>query len=235
MRAALLRGEQVDHRELLAVTDGLQRLLPREREPEAVIDDGDDPHENLMRIIEDWIDADKANRADEEAERIAQGLPANELEAAQMRIAQLEDENALLRGEPKALPSPEAEKVITPSLGDIVPPGEQGVFYAGKRPGPDDHKVLKRKTVIDVKAEPANEPAPGLRRVPGIHGLQQALSGDETKARMARRNADRSEEYRVMTQSIGPNAPQPSSPNDWRGYSSSNENFFWNGKLGRER
>jgi hypothetical protein len=27
-------------------------------------DDGDDPHENLMRIIEGWIEADKAEKAE---------------------------------------------------------------------------------------------------------------------------------------------------------------------------
>ena len=45
-----------------------------------------------------------------------------------MRIAELEAENARLRGEdPKALPSPESERVITPTESEVIPPGEIGV------------------------------------------------------------------------------------------------------------
>src|SRR5262249_39765264 len=44
-------------------------------------DAGDDPHERLMRIIDNWIEANEAERAEEEAARRAQGLPATELEA----------------------------------------------------------------------------------------------------------------------------------------------------------
>src|SRR5262249_38113388 len=59
--------------------------------------------------------------------------------------SELEAENARLRGEdPKALPSPESERVITPSESDIVPPAEQGKLYLGPVVGPDANKARRR-------------------------------------------------------------------------------------------
>src|SRR5262245_4995327 len=103
-------------------------------------DDGDDPHENLMRIIDNWIEADEA----EKAERVAAGLPADELEAAQMRVAEFEAENARLRG----LPAP--ERVITPGEADVIEPSR---LYIGPQRGPDDPPP-RSTAAIDGKAVP---------------------------------------------------------------------------------
>ena len=89
-------------------------------------DPNDDPHARLMRIIDNWIAADEA----EKAERVAQGLPANETEALRLENASLREEVARLRG----LPAPEGERVIDPPTSDIVPPGEQGRLYVGPSP-----------------------------------------------------------------------------------------------------
>ena len=72
----------------------------------------------FRRIIDNWI----ANHEAEKAERVAQGLPANETEALRLENASLREEVARLRG----LPAPEGERVIDPPTSDIVPPGEQG-------------------------------------------------------------------------------------------------------------
>jgi hypothetical protein len=222
MRAALMRGEQVDTRELLSVTDGLTKLLPREPEVE-VADPHDDPHARLMEIIEGWVEADAATKRDEEAERRAQGLPADPKDA---RIAELEAEIARMRGEaPAALPSPDA-KVITPRDSDIMEPFKDAT---GPQRGPDD-RPTKSTQVIDGKAEPAVElmadgsPCPPggrwcpvLRRVVPIP--QQALSGAETERRRQAVNADRSTEFRIMNQPAGKGMPQPSVGGEsWRGH-----------------
>jgi hypothetical protein len=175
-------------------------------EPEVEVP-GDDPHERLMEIIEAWIDADKANPKD-------------------ARIAQLEAENARLRGEdPKALQAPEAEaeteRVIDPPTSDIFGPREFAESDPGPRPGPDDHKVLRPKPTIEGEATvvpPQNDPPPGLRRVPGIHS-PPALSGAETERRRQSANARRDVDFKIMNQRIGRNAPQPSLGNEsWRGH-----------------
>jgi hypothetical protein len=227
LRAALLRGEQVDHRELLAVTDGLAKLLPKEREPEPTIDERDDPHARLMRHVDNWIAAQEANRRDAEAERVEMGLPADPKDA---RIAELEAENARLRGEP----FPEGERVITPREADVTPPSEQTGgrnLRVGMRPGPDDHRVTRPKPVIDAKAEsvelmpdgsvcpPGGRWCPTLRRVVPIP--PQARSGAETKAAMDRVNADKSPEYKIMNApSSVSGEPAPSLGNEsWRGNS----------------
>jgi len=106
--------------------------------------------------------------------------PFVDLNAAQVRIDELEARLGLRGDSHKTLPSPDA-KVITPSLGDIVPPGEQGELYVGHRPGPDDHRATRRPPVIDAKPVPP-----------------QQVSGEEAKRRMAVVNADRSVEARVM-------------------------------------
>src|SRR5262249_12434245 len=83
-------------------------------------DDGEDPREPLMRIVENWIAADEAARAERGLSGLMPDLPS-----AQARIDELEAEIARLRGEdPKSLPAPESERVITPSESDIVPSGE---------------------------------------------------------------------------------------------------------------
>ena len=179
-----------------------------------------DPHKVLEDIVDRWIAADEAERAEKEAERRAQGLPANELEAAQMRIAEPEVENARLRGE--------RPRELTES--EVVPPSEQGEFYhGGPRPGPDDPKP---PVTIDAEPEgswtgPQNGgPSSWLRPVPKTEkrvdgGPPLTKSGTETKAQMARVNADKSVEHRVMGNA------RMAQPDNIPG------GFFWGGSKGR--
>jgi hypothetical protein len=199
MRAALYRGEPIDTGEMRSIADTIEQYLPPQPKPEPALDPRDDPHARLMRHIENWIEAQELNKRDAEAERVAQGLPADSKDA---RIAELEAENARLRGEP--LTGPDGERVIDPPTGDIVPPGEQPGrnLRVGKQVGPDDHKAAP-KPVIEGKAMP----------VP-----PQAKSGAETKAQMARVNADRSLEYKIMNApSRVAHEPKPSNGTEsWR-------------------
>jgi len=147
-----------------------------------------------------------------------------------MRIAELEAENARLRGEdPKALPSPESERVITPTESEVIPPGEIGEFYVGHRPAADDPKP---PVTIDAKPEgswtgPQNGGPPSwLRPVPKTEkrvdgGPPLTKSGTETKAQMARVNADKSVEHRVMGNA------RMAQPDNIPG------GFFWGGSKGR--
>jgi hypothetical protein len=199
MRAALLRGEDVDHRELLAVNDGLHKLLPRERDP--VVDDdpfeGVDPHKHLEELVTRFFAAKAADRAEKADERLAAGLsaPFADLAAAQARIDELEGRLAEFEPGndrlPKALPSPSA-KVITPSISDITPPGEIAKVRVGMEPGPDDHKAYRRPPVIDgevVKDKPAPPKRPptteeaaravGLRKATHHEPWRQYVTGGD--------------------------------------------------------
>jgi hypothetical protein len=166
-----------------------------------------------MRIIENWVEAEKAERLEKAAERRAQGLsgPMADLAAAQARIDELEAENARLRGEdPKALPSPAPERVITPTEADIVPPGEQGEFYAGKRLTPDDHRVMRPKPVIDGTAEPVPSAPTAAER----EAKRQAISNDRSA---------------YTQQGLRPAGGEP-----WRGHAGGvDESFFWGGSTGK--
>ena len=134
--------------------------------------------------------------------------PVSETEALQMRIAELEAENARLRGEdPKALPSPESERVITPTESEVIPPGEIGEFYVGHRPAADDPKP---PVTIDAKPEgswtgPQDGPPSWLRPVPPTDLAKRppasppvAKSGAEAERQRQRANSDRSVEHKVM-------------------------------------
>ena len=125
--AKVTSSRSADLGKLIIAVDTLTRFLA-EAKPKPEVAQSvytQDPHKVLEDIVDRWIAADEAQRAEDEAERRAQGLPANELEAAQMRIAELEAENARLRGEDlKALPSPPEARAITPSESEIIPPGE---------------------------------------------------------------------------------------------------------------
>jgi hypothetical protein len=219
LRAALIRGEEVDHKELLAVTEGLQKLLPREPEPAPVVDPNDDPHGRLMRIIDAWI----ANHELEKSERVAAGLPADAKDA---RIVELEVEVARLRG----LPAPDGDRVIDVPTSAITPPSEQTGgrnLTRGMRRGPDDPPP-RSTAVIDAKAEPVERmpdgtpcPPGGMwcpvrRRVVPIEPV--ARSGAETKASMDRVNARRDIDHKIMSeQSRVAHEPAPSLGNEsWR-------------------
>ena len=115
-------------------TGFLKEARPAEPEPAQHSVYTQDPHKFLEDLVDRWIAADEAEKAEQRAERIAQGLPAepaSETEALQMRIAELEAENERLRG---VLPSPEA-RAITPTESEVIPPGEIPDLDANKAPG----------------------------------------------------------------------------------------------------
>jgi len=129
-------SRSADLGKLIIAVDALTRLLadakPKPEVAQSIFHR--DPHQVMEDIVDRWLAADEADRRE-------RGLsaPIYDPETAQARIDELEAENARLRGEAPALPSPEAEL--------IVPPGEQGKLYVG----PDDHRA-RPGPVIDGKA-----------------------------------------------------------------------------------
>jgi len=205
MRAKLFAGEDVDRAAMRAIADTLEKYLPVQPKPAEPVDIHDDPHARLMAIVDAWI----ANHEAEKAERVAAGLPADAKDA---RIVELEAENARLRGE---------SAPIDPPTSDIVPPSEQTGsrnLRVGKQVGPDDHKAMRRRPVIE--AEPVTtvdgKPVPAGSKVPP--GNWGTVSGDEAKRRMAAVNNARSIEHRIMTEpSRVAHEPVPSLNNEpWR-------------------
>ena len=198
-------------------TGFLKEARPAEPEPAQHSVYTQDPHKFLEDLVDRWIAADEAEKAEQRAERIAQGLPAepaSETEALQMRIAELEAENERLRG---VLPSPEA-RAITPTESEVIPPGEIPDLDANKAPGwqkqswtgPEDGTLSWLRPVPPVKPEDRPPATPPV-----------AKSGDETKAQMARVNSDRSIEHRVMG---NPRMAQPDNLSS---------GFFWGGASGK--
>jgi len=222
MRAALFRGETVDTGEMRDIASTLERYLPKQAQPEPVEPGEVDPREKLKDIVRRYWEAKEASRSD-------QGLSprVHDLESAQARIDDLEAELVRLRGaQPHALPSPEVEKTITPSIGDITPPGEVGEFYVGKQPlTPDDIKAMRPKPTIEHEVGPKPGTDANGRVIP-----PQAKPGDVTKAQAARVNADYATVHRIMTApSRVTGEPQPSSPMTAYGDSG----FYWQGAKGR--
>src|SRR6516164_8887691 len=109
--AKTVDARSADLAKLIVAVEALTKFLAEAKPDPHRLDEGDDPHGRLMRIIDNWI----ANHEAEKVERVAAGEPADELEAAQMRVAELETEVARLRG----LPAPEGERVIDPPTADV--------------------------------------------------------------------------------------------------------------------
>jgi hypothetical protein len=112
-RGRLYRGEAIDSAEMLRLSEALDRYLPKHPEP-AEVDpfEGIDPHKKLEELVTRFFAAKEATEAEDAADCRVKGLPdpVTDLEAAQARIAQLEDEIAHLRGtKPRALPAPDGE------------------------------------------------------------------------------------------------------------------------------
>src|SRR5262249_12295481 len=202
----------VDLARLITAVETLTRFLadakPKENEPNAIYKK--DPYKVMDDIIDRWIAADRQDRAEK-------GLPPRVYDEAEMqkRIEELEAENLRLRGQggqdPKALPAPEAkaDRVITPSESEAIPPGEIPELNMKARPGRDDHRVKRQPQTIDGTKLP-----PGARLVNGrIEPIPpQAKTGAETEAQRLRVNADRATMHRVMTQpSRVKGEPTPSS------------------------
>src|SRR5262249_25322905 len=236
MRAQLLAGEAIDVGEMRQIADTLERYQPAASKPDptpAIYKR--DPYQVLDEIADRWREPEAANKA----ERIAAGKPADEMEAAQIRIAALEAENADLRALTKPLTEGQmkglidrAERVIDPPTSAITPPGEQSDHPRNSDYAPDLKRAPKPGPTIDAK--PAGSwtgpqdgrprwlarPAPVTKRVDG--GQPQAVSGDEAKRRMAAVNADRATPHRIMTQGGSEKFPQPDAGG-----------FHWTGERGR--
>ena len=165
----------------------------------------------IARRSDPWIAAEEAERA----ERGLSGLMPD-LSSAQARIDELEAELAALRNalpapdgaERSALPAPAPERTITPSISDIVPPGEQSDrnFRIGVQRTPDDLKAMR--PAIDGEAVP---PAP---------------TAAEREAKRQAINNDRSA---YQQQGLRPVGGEP-----WRPFvGGGNEGFSWGGSKGR--
>jgi len=212
MRAALFRGEAIDHGKMMSLAESIERYLPAASKPDPI--PGiykQDPRKVMEGILDRWLAADEQERAE-------QGLsPRIHDEAAlQRRVDDLERELVRLRGaQPHALPAPaleadESDDVIDPPIGDIVPPREQSDNPRNMRPpsGADP----KPPVTIDADGKPLR---PGSQLVNGkvVPIPPQARSGAETKAQADRVNADRGTVHRIMTApSRVTGEPAPSSP-----------------------
>jgi len=213
--AKTVDARSADLAKLIVAVEALTRFLAEAKpdNPHRPDDEDGDPHENLMRIIDNWIAAEEAERA----ERGLSGLMPD-LSSAQARIDELEAELAALRNalpapdgaERSALPAPAPERTITPSISDIVPPGEQSDrnFRIGVQRTPDDLKAMRPKPTIDGEAVP---PAP---------------TAAEREAKRQAINNDRSA---YQQQGLRPVGGEP-----WRPFvGGGNEGFFWGGSKGR--
>ena len=198
--AKVTRGTATDLAKLVAAVEQLTAMMKQSPAGDQERDEDDeegDPRARMVAIVQNWIDAHNTARCEQGLSTLMPDLPT-----AQRRIDQLEAENARLRGEePKALPSPESDRVIDPPTGDIVPPGEwRGV---PPMPGPDDHKVMRPKPVIDHAPTP--QAAPPRRYQPG------PITEAEARA-----------------QGLRPAGGEP-----WRPYVDSGSGFIWGGDKGR--
>jgi hypothetical protein len=218
MRRRLLQGEKIDVAEMRAIADTLERFLPANPEP-ALDDPRDDPHERLMRTIDNWISNRETEKAERAAARAAQGLPPLpvDLETAQREIEQLREENQALKfwAEPDAKALPEGGRVIDVPTSAIVPPSEQTGgrnLRTGPQVGLDNPKP---PVTIDGKALP-----PGAMLVDGkiVPIPPVARSGAETKASMERVNSNRALDHQIMNApSRVSGEPEPSLGNEsWR-------------------
>src|SRR5262245_16311596 len=226
MRAKLFRGEQIDHAKMLSLSEAIERYLPVESKPDptpAIYKQN--PRTVLENMVRRWVAADEA----EKAERIAAGAPANELEVAQARIDALERELAELRGmlpaaDPALLLAP--ERAIDVPTSAILPPSEQADRPENQRYRHGGQDNPKAPVTIDHEGKPLR---PGSQMLPDgriVPIPPKALSGDETKRRMAKSNSDRAALHRGMTApSRVSGEPQPSSPMTTYGDSG----FIWGG------
>ena len=106
----MYRGESVDTAEMLKLSEALGRYLPKQPEPMAFDpDEGVDPHQKLIDMVDRWIDAKEAEEAVREA---------TEVEALRAENAELKAAIERLSGAPKLLPAPEAK----PIDGEVLPP-----------------------------------------------------------------------------------------------------------------
>src|SRR5262249_3062710 len=150
MRARMFEGEKVDTNEMRQIADTLEKFLPAQPklDPTPAIYK-QDPYKVMEGILDRWLAADEEERAE-------QGLSPriHDEQEQQRRIDELERENAELRGRPLAngqdLPAPEAERVITPTESEVIPPSEQSDHPRNQGYAPD-LKDSKPPVTIDGK------------------------------------------------------------------------------------
>src|SRR5262245_5248178 len=187
-------ARSVDLAKLITAVETLTRFLadaaPKENERHAIYKRN--PRQVLEEMVTRWIQADEQDRRE-------RGLPPrlHDEQEQQAKIDALERENARLRGESVAhvqqLPPPGAERVITPTESEVIPPGEIPDLDANKAPGwqkqswtgPEDG------TLSWLRPVPKTD-----KRVDG--GPPVAKSGARTEAQRKRVNADGRVEHKVM-------------------------------------
>jgi hypothetical protein len=157
-RGRQYRGESIDTAEMLRLSEALERYLPPQPEPMRDPDDDDDPRERLQEIVARYIAAREAQRAEDEAELRAQGLPANEQEATALRIASLEAEIAHLRAKHN-----DTEPVVE---GEVLKPEQEM---------PADAKPITPRPLSDAERE-ANR-----QRINNDRSIEHKVMGNQCR------------------------------------------------------
>src|SRR5215831_18159535 len=169
LRARMFEGAKVDTNEMRQIADTLEKFLPRHAQPDTTPAIFKDPRAALDAVITRWFAAKRASEAEEAAERLAKGLPAQppDYESALSEIEALRAELGELRGMlPAADPTvalPEPERTITPSISDIVPPSERAdlpqnqQYWNGKPIRPGSRVVNGKLEPIPAKANSGAE------------------------------------------------------------------------------
>jgi hypothetical protein len=138
-------SSSADLARLITAVDALAKMLPArtlEEQPSRIT--GESARQKLLEVVLAVIAAEDAEAA--------------------ARASEMETIASEMERDPAVLRRLESERVITPSLGDIVPPGEQGQLHVGPVVGPDDHKA-RPKPIIDAKPNPPPS-APRYELVP---------------------------------------------------------------------
>src|SRR5262249_11666768 len=126
-------SRSADLARLIVAVEGLAKLLPREVATEPAVPSiyKRDPREVLEEMVERWIAAEEAERAERGLSGLMPDLPS-----AQARIDALEAELAALRN---ALPAPDgAERSRTPDDLKAMRPKPTMHGEAGPQAGPND-------------------------------------------------------------------------------------------------
>jgi hypothetical protein len=130
LQGKLIRGESIDTAKMLSASEALSRLLPPAVLAAPPSEPRSDPREALLELILQMRERD--------------GIPDQGFDERDAEIAALKAEIA-------GLVVPHTRAAITPSEGDVTPPGEIADRDPGMRPGPDD----RRPVTIEGKATPA--------------------------------------------------------------------------------
>jgi len=155
-QADVLQGNSTDLGKLLVAVENLIKMLPAARPEEARRVTRESAQQRLLETVLKVI----------AAEDVESSAAASEMEAMAAAMEQ----------DPKALPSPHAERTITLHASDIIEPGRFHV--GGPPPGPDD-PPKPGTTIIDVKpAAPTRPSAPQYELVPEDRSWMDYVNAD---------------------------------------------------------